>query len=80
MMTAHTTRTFKSGNSQAVRLPKAVAFPPGTELSVVRVGDVVTLRPVEDKIARMWALLDSLPKPSYVEERDVEEIPEPKGL
>lgn len=79
-MTAIRTKTFKSGNSQAVRLPKALAFPPGTELEVVREGDVVTLRPVEDKVARMWALLKSLPGPGEIEVRDMEEIPEPKGL
>ena len=79
-MSAIRTKPFKSGNSQAVRLPKSIAFPPGTELEIERNGDLVILRPVEDKVAKMWALLNALPKPSYVELRDMEEIPEPKGL
>jgi hypothetical protein len=40
----------------------------------------VTLSPVEDKLAKMWALLASLPGPGEIEVRDMEEIPEPKGL
>lgn len=80
MTQTHRTRPFKSGNSQAVRLPKAMAYPDNIELEVVRVGDVVTLRPVEDKLAKMWALLASLPGPGEIEVRDMEEIPEPKGL
>lgn len=79
-MTAIRTKTFRSGNSQAVRLPKAVAFAEDTELEVTREGDVVTLRPVNDRLARMWALLDALPSPGEVEVRDMDEIPEPKGL
>lgn len=79
-MTAIRTKTFRSGNSQAVRLPKAVAFAEDTELEVTREGDVVTLRPVNDRLARMWALLDALPPPGEVEVRDMDEIPEAKGL
>jgi antitoxin VapB len=79
-MTAIRTKTFRSGNSQAVRLPKAVAFADDTELEVTRQGDVVTLRPVSDRLARMWALLEALPAPGEIEVRDLDEIPEPRGL
>jgi antitoxin VapB len=41
MMTA---KLFKSGGSQAVRLPKALRFK-GTEVIVERIGDNVLLRP-----------------------------------
>jgi predicted nucleic acid-binding protein len=36
-------RTFKSGNSEAVRLPKDVAFGNGGELIIVRSGDVMSI-------------------------------------
>jgi hypothetical protein len=36
-------RTFKNGNSEAVRLPKDVAFGDGVELIIVRSGDVMSI-------------------------------------
>lgn len=39
-------KLFKSGRSQAVRLPKAFRFP-GTEVRVRRVGRGVLLEPIE---------------------------------
>jgi len=82
MPTVHT-KAFRSGNSIAVRLPREVAFDEGTELVVVRTGDVVTIYPAETKKKSMAELideLDKLPRPRSVEVRDTEEIPEPKGL
>jgi antitoxin VapB len=38
------TRTFKSGNSVAVRLPKGFAVPAGTEVEMEKSGDSVTMR------------------------------------
>ena len=79
-MTIAKTRTFRSGNSEAVRLPKDVAFGEGVELVVVRSGDVVTLYPAATSIPEMIARLDALPRPQSIEERDDEELPEPEGL
>ena len=79
-MTTFTSKTFKSGNSQAVRLPREIAYEDGVELTIVRSGDVVTMRPKRPSIAEMIAKLDALPKPSYIEVRDTEEIPERPGL
>ena len=42
-------KVFKAGNSAAVRLPKDVAFALGTELTIVREGDTVTIRPAQDR-------------------------------
>jgi antitoxin VapB len=42
-MTVLKTRTFRSGNSEAVRLPKDVAFGPDVELTMVRSGDVLNI-------------------------------------
>jgi len=74
------TKTFKSGNSLAVRLPKDIAFPLGTEVEIIREGDVVTLRPLRISISEMLENLRRLPRPDYVEVRDMEEIPERPGL
>lgn len=79
-MTITKTRTFRSGNSEAVRLPKDVAYGDGVELVVVRSGDVVTLYPASISIPEMIARLRALPKPPTVEERDTEELPERPGL
>jgi antitoxin VapB len=41
-------KVFRSGNSQAVRLPKEFRFPPGTdEVAVRRHGDRIILEPLE---------------------------------
>jgi antitoxin VapB len=75
------TRTFRSGNSEAVRLPKEVAYgEPGLELEVVRTGDVVTLRPVRGGVRALIAELEKLPRPTTVETRDTFEAPDRPGL
>jgi antitoxin VapB len=79
-MTTATTRTFRSGNSEAVRLPREMAFGTGVELTLVRSGDVLTIYPKRQSIAEMIRRLKALPAPSEVERRDEDEIPEPPGL
>jgi antitoxin VapB len=79
-MTIAKARTFRSGNSEAIRLPKDVAFGEGVELAIVRSGDVMTLYPAATSISEMIARLDALPLPPSIEESDDEELPEPAGL
>lgn len=79
-MTTVTSKTFRSGNSQAVRLPREVAYADGVELTITRSGDVLTIQPKRPSLAEMFAKLDALPKPSSIEVRDTEEIPERPGL
>ncbi|MET0182773.1 MAG: AbrB/MazE/SpoVT family DNA-binding domain-containing protein [Caulobacterales bacterium] len=74
------TKTFRSGNSEAVRLPKEVAFGEDVELVIVRSGDVMTIYPASLSISEMVARLKALPKLPSVEERDREELPERPGL
>lgn len=76
-MNAITTRTFKSGNSEAVRLPKGFGFGAGTDIRIERVGDTLVLTAVDAEasgLARLHAMLDrldALPPPSHPrEERD----------
>ncbi len=53
------TRTFRSGNSQAVRLPMEIAYAQdGLELEVTRHGEAITLRPVVPQT--IGALVDFL--------------------
>lgn len=80
------TKTFKSGNSVAVRLPKGFAIPEGAEVELDKSGDVVTIRmsrdPAREK-ARMLKMLDDLaamPKPPRVEKRDPFLFPKRRGL
>ena len=79
-MTVAKTRTFRSGNSEAIRLPKDVAFGKDLELVVVRSGDVLTVYPAATSIPEMIARLEALPVPPSIEERDDEELPERAGL
>ena len=79
-MTVTKTRTFRSGNSEAVRLPKDVAFGEEVELVIVRSGDVLTLYRAATSIPEMIARLKALPVPPSIEKRDDEELPEREGL
>jgi antitoxin VapB len=75
------TKTFKSGNSEAVRLPKEIAFGEGVELVAVRSGDVLTLYPAPKlTFQEMLDELEKLPKPDKVQERDKIEFPDRPGL
>ena len=74
------TRTFKSGNSQAVRLPKDVAFDNDVELTVIRSGEVLTMFPTRPPLAEMFARLKALPRPDYIEQRNPDIFPEREGL
>jgi antitoxin VapB len=79
-MTIVTSKIFRSGNSQAVRLPREVAFPDELEVTIERSGDVLTIRPKRMSMAEMLRRLDALPSPGEVEVRDPDIFPEREGL
>jgi antitoxin VapB len=79
-MTVVTSRTFRSGNSAAVRLPKEVAYDGDVEVTIVRSGDVLTIYPKRLSVADMLARLAELPPPGAIEVRDVAPLPERRGL
>ena len=79
-MTFARTRTFRSGNSEAVRLPKSVAFGENVELLLIRSGDVITMYPVATGIPEMIAQLAALPAPLAIETRDDEPFSDRDGL
>ena len=78
-MTIARSRTFRSGNSEAVRLPKDVAFGDDVELVLVRSGDVITMYPAGMTIPAMLQRLQELPRPRAIERRDDEPLPERAG-
>jgi antitoxin VapB len=70
------TRVFKSGNSQAVRIPSELAYADTqADLQINRVGDVITIYPIraslKDAVAALLAL-PSLP----IEEHEPIEVPD----
>jgi antitoxin VapB len=70
------TRVFKSGNSQAVRLPAEIAYADmDIELEIQRTGDVVTIHPARPSLKDMVATLRNMPKPGRVEKREPIDVP-----
>lgn len=74
------TRTFGSGNSEALRLPKDVAYGVDVEPGIERSGDVLTECPPATSGPDMIARLRALPVPPTVEPRDEDALPERPGL
>ena len=74
-----TARVFKSGNSQAVRLPKQFRFR-GKEVEISRRGDEVVLREKTRGMERAFELLASLPDDFYAEGREDPPPQTRKGL
>lgn len=64
-----TTTVFKSGNSQAVRLPKDFQFDV-KEVEILKRGDEVVLRRVPQTLAGAFEALVSLPDDFMAEGRD----------
>jgi antitoxin VapB len=74
-----TARVFRSGNSQAVRLPKQFRFK-GKEVEIFRRGDEVVLREKEKTLARAFDLLASLPDDFDLPGRENERPEKRKGI
>lgn len=79
-MTIVTTRTFRSGNSQAVRLPREVAYNGEVELTIEKSGDVITMYPKRPTLKEMVDKLRNVPAPSSVQRRERIEFPKRRGL
>ncbi len=65
-----TARVFKSGNSQAIRLPKEFRVE-GQEVEIFRRGREIVLREPENNMARAFELLASLPDDFLADRGDV---------
>jgi len=62
MVQVFATRQFRAGNSQAVRIPAHMAFPPKTELNVHKEGNKIIIEPREQTLERLPLLLAELGK------------------
>ncbi|MGN6375546.1 MAG: antitoxin [Sphingomonas sp.] len=88
-MGAIETKTFKSGNSVAVRLPKELGFAADQKVTIEAADGVLTIRPVDDAAAekrKLTALVEQLREiwadaPAHeIGRREPIDIPERPGL
>lgn len=71
-----TTTVFKSGNSQAVRLPKDLQFDT-REVEIFRRGEEIVLRRVPKNLTAAFDLLTALPDDFMAEGRQ-DTLPQPR--
>jgi antitoxin VapB len=77
-----TARVFKSGNSQAVRLPKAFRLK-GPEVEITRRGDEIVLRekpPKKKGLAEVLDILAAMPDDMFEDIKDTRPPEEREGL
>jgi antitoxin VapB len=81
-LTVITSRTFRSGNSEAVRLPKEVAYGEDIEVTIERNGNVLMIMPKRKRsFAEMLARMAEIGAPEDgVQKRELIEIPERPGI
>ncbi|HXL98546.1 MAG TPA: hypothetical protein VN932_01345 [Rhizomicrobium sp.] len=71
------TRVFKSGNSQAVRIPAEIAYADmDVDLEITRNGDLITILPARGGIREAVEMLRRMPKPPAVERIERIEMPD----
>ena len=70
------TRVFKSGNTQAVRIPAELAYADTEiDLEITRLGDVITIFPARKSLKEAVAVLRRMPEPPRVEKRPPIDVP-----
>ena len=80
------TRTFKSGNSVAIRLPKELGFAADMAVTIERVGNELKIKPLVDpveekrKLSELVAALRAIGPVGEIETREPIEFPERHGL
>lgn len=74
-----TAKVFRSGNSQAVRLPKQFRLK-SKEVEIFRHGNELVLREKPGNVAQAFDLLAALPEDFEVPGRDSDEPQKRKGL
>ena len=76
-----TTRLFKNGNSQAVRIPAELAFPTSDmELVIERVGEELRIRPAQRRMGNVMKVLSSFSSNFMSEDRGNQEQTEREAL
>ena len=72
-----TTRPFRSGNSQAIRIPAELAYADLSQnLTITRTGDVITIFPARCDLKHAVDLLRQMPGPDMPERREPIEMPD----
>ena len=74
-----TARVFRSGNSQAVRLPKQFRMK-SKDVEIFRRGDEIVLREKDGTMARAFELLATLPDDFSIRGREKDYPQKRKGL
>ena len=75
------TRLFKNGNSQAVRIPAELAFPSSDmELVIERVGEELRIRPAQRRMGNVMKVLSSFSPNFMSEDRGNQEQAEREAL
>lgn len=74
-----TARVFRSGNSQAVRLPKQFRVK-SSEVEIFRRGDEIVLREIDGTLERAFDLLADLPDDLGLPGREKDPPQKRKGL
>jgi antitoxin VapB len=67
-------KVFKSGNSQAVRLPREFRLDV-TEVEIFQRGDELVLRPIQKDLSRAFHLLAGMPE-DFMNEGRQDDIPQ----
>ena len=81
-MGAFETKTFKSGNSIALRLPRALGIGADEKMVIEQNGKAFSVRHAVDlaeekrKLLKMLGELRALPKPAAIQKREPIEFPE----
>ena len=71
-----TAKVFRSGNSQAVRIPAELAYADmDIDLEIKRHGEVITIFPVRKSLIDVVAALRRMPKSPAVEQSEPIEVP-----
>lgn len=72
-----TTKVFKSGNSQAVRIPAELAYEnTDADFMITRSGDVIMVFPIRQDFKRMFEELAALPEIPLIDLHDRIELPD----
>lgn len=85
-MGAHESKTFKSGNSIALRLPRALGVGPDERMLIEQNGEVLTVRRLKDpaeekrKLLALVETLRAIGRSGEVEAREPIEFPDRPGL
>jgi antitoxin VapB len=74
------TRLFQNGNSQAVRIPKELAYPRlDMEMEIERRGDTLVIRPARQRLIGLARVFQAFGPDFMQEGRDQPDVPDREG-